>query len=1152
MGFVPINQGVFPRALLLSTLAFLAAGCISSEEPQSQVSTQIATEPVIEAPACSVAFSRAFSPVKIDGWKHLYFDSADLAFFLRSSVQVQDIALQVTLRGDRRGDSPGPTLSLNGIEAYSADHFPFYRVNGFSSGSDSSDSEFKLAKLRLNGAEPIEKALVRVLENKGQVRLTLQGRDLKILAASIVVTGRDLGQCGPQPTPEPTSTATPPPAPVAPRTMISAVEPSGSPVSSSNVAFTLASDQLDASFECSLDGAAATPCASPQVYSGLSNGAHVFVVKAINSAGLSDPVGASYSWSVDSVAPSVTLLNAGLLPSVTSATSLSLEFAAADASAVIFNCRLDGGLAFECASPLALSGLGEGIHVVSVSAIDAAGNPSAPASFQWSVDLTPPNTHILLAEPRESITPSMSLELTFGANETASFECSVDQGGFRSCLSPLSLLGLLDGEHAVEIRATDLAGNTGAVATYSWSVDSVAPAIALGAVLPESGITNSRNISVEFSAGEPASFSCSLDGAPAEACVSPFSSVLFSEGNHELVIQAVDLAGNAAAAARVAWIMDFTLPALSWGLISPSAASFISSSSLQAEVLSPEAVTLQSFLNSVSVAQTASPIVLSDLAEGAYSLAVSGTDRAGNVGSPLLHDFTVDLTAPALSLSAARSGLTRETVNTFEFAANEPASFECDLDGAGFAACTSPLSFAGLAEGEHLFSVRAIDAAGNQSAVSVVSWSVDYTAPITVISASRSGNASISFSFAANEPVSGFECALDGQAFAACASPVAFSGLANGSHSFAVRATDLTGNLESSPASFAWVVEPVITTRITSVTPAGSLTNLASISFAFSSNVADASFECSLDGAAFAVCASPKAYSGLLDGNHSFTVRAVDRWGAVDATGASHSWKIDRVAPIVTISPSRTQNANITFGFTANEAVSGFQCALDAQAFASCSPPRTYTGLPVGFHTFSVRATDLAGNVSAAATYSWTVDPPIATSITSVTPAGAFVNSSSISIAFASNQASGSTFHCSRDGAAATPCTSPVSYSGLLDGTHSFVVRAIDNWGMADMVGASYSWTIDSAAPVVVSFLPVGGSFSVTVNWTTSEPATSKINWGLGLDTSRVVAEDANYVTNHSVKITGLSAGTNYSFIVSGHDRAGNAYTSAKKTVKTF
>lgn len=51
-------------------------------------------------------------------------------------------------------------------------------------------------------------------------------------------------------------------------------------------------------------------------------------------------------------------------------------------------------------------------------------------------------------------------------------------------------------------------------------------------------------------------------------------------------------------------------------------------------------------------------------------------------------------------------------------------------------------------------------------------------------------------------------------------------------------------------------------------------------------------FECSLDGSAFAPCTSPVSYNTLAPGNHTFAVRAKDNAGNVDATPTTYSWGI--------------------------------------------------------------------------------------------------------------------------------------------------------------------------------------------------------------------------------------------------------------------
>jgi hypothetical protein len=71
----------------------------------------------------------------------------------------------------------------------------------------------------------------------------------------------------------------------------------------------------------------------------------------------------------------------------------------------------------------------------------------------------------------------------------------------------------------------------------------------------------------------------------------------------------------------------------------------------------------------------------------------------------------------------------------------------------------------------------------------------------------------------------------------------------------------------------------------------------ASASFSFSSSEANSTFECSLDGAPFGSCESPKDYAGLVDGQHTFEVRAIDAAGNADATLARSIWTVDTATP---------------------------------------------------------------------------------------------------------------------------------------------------------------------------------------------------------------------------------------------------------------
>jgi len=82
-------------------------------------------------------------------------------------------------------------------------------------------------------------------------------------------------------------------------------------------------------------------------------------------------------------------------------------------------------------------------------------------------------------------------------------------------------------------------------------------------------------------------------------------------------------------------------------------------------------------------------------------------------------------------------------------------------------------------------------------------------------------------------------------------------------------------------------------TTIDSGPSATAASTSSSASFTFSSSESNSAFECRLDDAAYYDCTSPKSYSGLDDGSHTFYVRAIDGAGNVDPTPANQTWMID-------------------------------------------------------------------------------------------------------------------------------------------------------------------------------------------------------------------------------------------------------------------
>src|SRR5215218_3520905 len=93
--------------------------------------------------------------------------------------------------------------------------------------------------------------------------------------------------------------------------------------------------------------------------------------------------------------------------------------------------------------------------------------------------------------------------------------------------------------------------------------------------------------------------------------------------------------------------------------------------------------------------------------------------------------------------------------------------------------------------------------------------------------------------------------------------------------------------------------------------PSGTFTN-PSASFTFSSSEAGSTFECKLDGGSFGSCTSPKSYTSLSDGSHTFSVRAKDSAGNVDSTPAARTWTVSTAPVSQTVTLNSVADAGLS------------------------------------------------------------------------------------------------------------------------------------------------------------------------------------------------------------------------------------------------
>ncbi len=253
-------------------------------------------------------------------------------------------------------------------------------------------------------------------------------------------------------------------------------------------------------------------------------------------------------------------------------------------------------------------------------------------------------------------------------------------------------------------------------------------------------LDNDRIARFEFVSDPPgASFECSYDGGPFEPCVSPFE-IATSEGEHTLVIRVYWPDGSAEETTLTyTWRVDLTAPLTTLVTVPPPLDN-ASEVSFGFEV--SEVATSSCRIDAGAWAACTSPHVVSGLGDGPHHFEVASTDEAGNVEDPpASYRWTIDTSPPDTRIESGPGALVAETSATFRFSSPDAVvAFECTLDTEAFAACTSPWQVRDLADGEHTFAVRAIDALGASDPTPAEwTWVVDTVEPIAGVCGAAAG-----------------------------------------------------------------------------------------------------------------------------------------------------------------------------------------------------------------------------------------------------------------------------------------------------------------------------------------------------------------------------------------------------------------------------
>jgi predicted phage tail protein len=381
-----------------------------------------------------------------------------------------------------------------------------------------------------------------------------------------------------------------------------------------------------------------------------------------------------------------------------------------------------------------LSGQPDGDYTFRVRATDAVGNTGPVASSTYRLDTTGPTVSITPPNsPGSGRTPTW----TFSTEAGASAECQLSSGAgvlqpYAPCSSPVSysLAGQPDGDYTVAIRATDVAGNRGPVASSTYVLDTSGPATTIVSGPTSPG--NETAPSWSFTSEPGAATECQLArGATVlqafASCDSPkgYSVTGEPDGAYTFSVRGTDAAGNAGATVTGTYTLDTTappVPAITSAPASPGndptvAWSFVVEAGATAECeLTRGATVVEPF----SPCSGSSSHDLAGRPDGDYAFRVRAVDDLGNRSNPATSSYTLDTTPPQVTITSAPATPGTSRNPTWSFTTEGGAATECSLTSgattiAGYGACVSPVSFDlnGQPDGSYTLHVRATDAVGN-------------------------------------------------------------------------------------------------------------------------------------------------------------------------------------------------------------------------------------------------------------------------------------------------------------------------------------------------------------------------------------------------------------------------------------------------------
>lgn len=629
----------------------------------------------------------------------------------------------------------------------------------------------------------------------------------------------------------------------------------------------------------------------------------------------------------------------------------------------------------------------EGTHVVRYRSVDTVGDVENEKAYTFKVDVTAPSTPTVswmawgLGWGR--ISWSASSDAVSGLSEYQLVDLDTGSTISTSAAGQAVVLGALDPQktYRMAVIAVDVAGNQSISDPLEFVIDNRAPVSTLHVdkAVPD-GFSGwyVTDPSAWVTADETATCYLGING-PEQVSTAP---VALGEGVHGLVYHSVDEAGNIEATRSATVKVDLTGPVTS----SDAVARFFDAASIK--ITAADSVSGVSAIEyRVDGGAWTPGDVVNVTGYGNHWLEARATDVAGNVGSTARADFSIvysDTLPPiTAALGDVTSWVTRaahvsldatDVAGPGEVVSGVATTCVC-VDGA--TADLNALDFP--VDGVYVLEFRSTDYAGNAEATKTATVRVDTTAPVTTSDVRPFYTKTATVTFASTDNLSGVAATYYRWDGGAWANGVAATTTKAGVRTLEFYSVDVAGNAEAPrTVTFSVTMPPPppppadVTPPVTIIAgiPSGWVNVDVTATLSATDDMSGVDKTWYVPGSG----AQTEYASGVTITSEGITTIgywSADKAGNVEARNDAQV-RIDKTAPTVPGAPaysSLTTNT-VTLAWNAStDALSGvaryelYDGAVLVAAVTECRAALTVE--PGSQHSYTVRAVDVAGNVSA-------------------------------------------------------------------------------------------------------------------------------------------------------------------------------------------